>query len=108
VVALRIDVDVEVADRLVGAEQRADARTRRSSAMARNSSQVMSEALTAAVRMPALASASCRPSSATVAISSERVKPSPAIAPPPATAAQPTGGRSRPPLARVTSSAVPT
>ena len=41
------------------------------------------------------------------AISSETVKPMPAIVPAPATAAQPTGGRSRPRLSRVTSQDVP-
>ncbi len=41
-------------------------------------------------------------------MSSETVKPIPAIVPPPATAAQPTGGRSRPPLSRVTSQDAPT
>ncbi len=53
--------------------------------------------------MPSFASSSCAPSKASVAISSETVKPIPAIVPPPATAAQPTGGRSRPRLSRVTS-----
>jgi hypothetical protein len=35
------------------------------------------------------------------------VKPIPAIVPPPATAAQPTGGRSRPPVNRVSSHELP-
>ena len=53
--------------------------------------------------MPSFASSSSVPPNASVAISNETVKPMPAIVPPPATAAQPTGGRSRPPLTRVTS-----
>ena len=52
---------------------------------------------------PSFASSSCSPWNASVAISSETVKPIPAIVPPPATAAQPTGGRSRPRLSGVTS-----
>ena len=48
------------------------------------------------------------PLKARVAISRETVKPMPAIAPAPATAAQPTGGRSRPRLSRVTSQDAPT
>ena len=40
-------------------------------------------------------------------ISSETVKPIPAIAPPPASAAHPTGGCSRPPLTFVTSQEPP-
>ena len=36
------------------------------------------------------------------------MNPIPAIVPPPATAAQPTGGRSRPRLTRVTIQALPT
>ncbi len=56
---------------------------------------------------PSFASSSRSPLSAMVAISRATVKPIPAIAPPPATAAQPTGGRSRPRLARVSSQEVP-
>ena len=54
---------------------------------------------------PSLASASSWPWKARVAISSETVNPMPAIAPPPSTDAQPTGGRIRPLLSRVTSQA---
>ena len=42
-----------------------------------------------------------------VAMSSETVNPMPAIVPPPSTAAQPTGGRSRPRLATVMSQDAP-
>ena len=76
--------------------------------MARNSSQVMSAAPTAALKMPNFASSSSRPSKASVATSSATVKPIPAIVPPPATAAQPTGGRSRPRVSRVSSHELPT
>ena len=58
--------------------------------------------------MPSFASSRSAPSKATVATSSETVKPIPAIVPPPATAAQPTGGRRRPRLSRVTSHDTPT
>ena len=65
------------------------------------------DAPSAALRTPSFASSSWTPWNASVAISSETVKPMPAIVPPPATAAQPTGGRSRPRLSRVTSQALP-
>ena len=57
--------------------------------------------------MPSLASASSEPWNASVAIRIETVNPMPAIAPPPITDPQPTGGRIRPPLSRVTSAAAP-
>ena len=66
-----------------------------SSAVIRNTTQVTAAARAAAARMPILASASWSPRNASDAISSETVKPMPALAPPPVTAAQPTGGRSR-------------
>ncbi len=47
------------------------------------------------------------PWKASCAMRSETVKPIPAIVPPPATDAQPTGGRRRPRLARVASHAEP-
>jgi hypothetical protein len=75
--------------------------------VARNSSQVTSDAHSAAPRIPTFASSSSVPSNASVATSSETVKPIPAIVPPPATAAQPTGGRARPPLTLVYSHDVP-
>ena len=43
-----------------------------------------------------------------MATSSDTVNPMPAIVPPPATASQPTGGRRRPRLSRVTSQDTPT
>ena len=61
----------------------------------------------AALRMPSFASSSCSPSNASVATSNAIVKPIPAIVPPPATATQPTGGRSRRPLSRVRSHELP-
>ena len=61
----------------------------------------------AAVSTPSFASSSCAPENASVAIRIETVKPMPAIAPPPTTAAQPTGGRSLPRLSAVTSQDVP-
>ena len=94
VVALRVDIDVEVDEWLRDSEQSADPQPRGSSAVARKSSQVRSAAPIAALRMPSFASSSWRPSKARVATSSATVKPIPAIVPPPATAAQPTGGRS--------------
>src|ERR687897_162645 len=87
---------------------RACIRARRgSSSVARNRSHVTIDAQRAALSMPTFASSSCAPSNARVATSSETVKPIPAIVPPPATAAQPTGGRSRSPLSRVTSHDAP-
>ena len=61
----------------------------------------------AAVSTPSLACSKSVPVNTSVAIRIETVKPIPAIVPPPATAAQPTGGRSRPLLRNVTSHAVP-
>ena len=75
--------------------------------MARNTSHVSEEATAAAVSTPSFASSSVSPWKARLAIRSETVKPMPAMNPPPATAAQPTGGRSRPRLSFVTSSAAP-
>ena len=76
--------------------------------MARNTSQVRPDAQAAAPRTPTFASSRRVPSNARVATSSETVKPTPAIVPAPRTAAQPTGGRSRPCESRVTSSDAPT
>ena len=76
--------------------------------MARNVTQVSSDAPAAAPRMPSLASSSSTPEKARVAISSATVKPIPAIVPPATTAAHPTGGRSRPRLSRATSQETPT
>ncbi len=67
----------------------------------------MIDAQRAALRMPSFASSSCGPSNARVATSSDTVKPIPAIVPPPATATQPTGGRSRSWLTRATSHDAP-
>ena len=75
--------------------------------MARNTSQVTSDAQRTALRMPTFASSSRSPSNARVATSKATVKPTPAIVPAPLTAAQPTGGRRRPPLSRVTSQEPP-
>ena len=103
VVALGVDVDIEIDERLGRAEQRADTGAAGSSAVARKSSQVRIAAQSAALRIPSFASSSWPPSKASVATRSGTVKPIPAIVPPPATAAQPTGGRSRPRLSRVAS-----
>ena len=78
-----------------------------SAAVARKTSQVSDEATAAAVRTPSFASSSVAPWKARVAMSSDTVKPMPAMTPPPATAAQPTGGRRRPRVSFVTSSAAP-
>ena len=78
-----------------------------SSAVARKTTQVSDEASTAAVRTPSFASSSVSPWKARLAMRSETVKPMPAMKPPPATAAQPTGGRRRPRVSFVTSSAAP-
>ena len=59
------------------------------------------------VSTPSLASDSASPWNASEAISSDTVKPIPAIEPPPSTEAQPTGSRRRPRLSRVTSVAPP-
>jgi len=67
----------------------------------------MIDAESAAVRMPTFASSSCVPWNASAAISSETVKPMPAIVPAPATATQPTGGLRRPPVRRETSATLP-
>ena len=66
-----------------------------------------SEDTTAALSTPSLASSRRSPLNASVAIRIDTVNPMPAIAPPPTTAAHPTGGRSRPRLQTVTSHAVP-
>ncbi len=76
-------------------------------AASRNTIQVRADAASAAERIPTFASWSCVPPKASEAISSDTVKPTPPIAPAPATAAQPTGGRSRPRLIRVMSHAAP-
>ena len=80
---------------------------RGSRAVARRTSQLSSAELAAALSTPSFACSSCSPWKARVAISSETVNPMPAIAPPPATAAQPTGGRSRSRLSLVTSQDMP-
>jgi hypothetical protein len=77
------------------------------SAVARKTIQVRSAEQNAALKMPSLACSSSLPLKARLAISSATVKPIPARAPPPATAAQPTGGRSRPRLSFVTSQVLP-
>src|SRR5207237_250333 len=59
------------------------------------------------LRMRTVASVRRRASEASVATKSAIVKPTPAIVPPPATAAHPTGARSRPPLSRVSSQELP-
>ena len=58
--------------------------------------------------MPSFASASWLPWKASEAISRDTMNPMPATAPAPVTAAQPTGGRIRPRLTRVSSQAAPT
>ena len=72
-------------------------------AVARKSTHVKSAAASAALKIPSFASSSWPPSKASVETRSATVKPIPAIVPPPATAAQPTGGCTRPRLNRVTS-----
>ena len=82
------------------------ARVRRrggSNTVARKTIQVRTDEHTAADRMPSFASSSCAPLKASAAMRRATVKPIPAMVPPPATAAQPTGGRNRPRLNRVTS-----
>jgi hypothetical protein len=64
-------------------------------------------ASSAALRTPIFASARSVPWKASDAMSSETVRPIPAIVPAPATDAQPTGGRSRPPLTRAASHVEP-
>ncbi len=78
-----------------------------SSRVTRKTVQVSTDAQNAADRMPSFASASRVPWKASEAMSRATVKPIPAIAPAPATAAQPTGGWMRPRLSRVTSHAAP-
>ena len=70
--------------------------------MAAKTSQASTAESTAAVRIPRVASLRALPRKAIEAINSETVNPVPAVAPPPMTAAHPTGGRSRPRLAFVT------
>ena len=70
--------------------------------MSRYTTQVSSDETTAADSAPSFASASSAPEKARSAISSATVKPMPAMVPLPSTAAQPTGGRIRPWLSRVT------
>ena len=103
VIPLRVDVDVEVDDRLRRAEQRADPQPPREERGGRNTVQVTVAAARAALRMPNFASSSACPSTATVATSNATVNPMPAIVPPPASAPHPTGGRSLPRLTRVSS-----
>ena len=78
-----------------------------SSAVTRNTIQVSADAHRAADKTPTFASCSCSPRKASEAISRDTVNPMPAIAPAPATAAQPIGGRIRPRLIRVSSQAAP-
>ena len=73
----------------------------------KNTDQLSSAEATAAVRMPRVASLNAFPVNATDAMRRETVNPIPAIVPAPSTAAQPTGGRSRPPVNLVTSAAMP-
>ena len=108
VVPVRVDRDGQVDDGLGRADERPEPQPRAAArAVARKTTQVSSDAQSAARRMPSLASSSCSPSKASVAMSSDTVKPMPAIAPAPVTAAQPTGGRTRPRVRRVTSQAKP-
>ncbi len=74
-------------------------------ATALNTAQLSPDAHSTADSTPTLASASASPWKASEAISSETVKPTPAMAPVPATAAQPMGGRTRPRLIQVTTAA---
>ena len=105
VATLGVDGHGKVDQRLRRSEQRADAAG--VSAAGRwpgNTSHVSTEAHTlrgqdAELR---LGSELLRRENAIPAISSETVKPIPAIVPPPASAAQPTGGRRRPRLSLVT------
>ena len=75
--------------------------------MARKTSQVIAGAATTVVRTPSLASCSWVPVKARVAIRMDTANPIPAIVPTPVTVAQPTGGRSRPRLSRVSSHDAP-
>ncbi len=65
------------------------------------------DAPSAAVSTPSVASSSLTPVKASDAISSDTVNPIPAIAPPPSTEAHPTGGLMRPPLSFVTRNVPP-
>jgi hypothetical protein len=78
-----------------------------SSAAARKTSQVTAGAATTLDSTPSLASCSWVPVKASVAIRMDTANPIPAIAPTPATAAQPTGGRSLPWLTLVSSHDAP-
>ena len=75
--------------------------------VALNTSQVTADEHSAADRMPSLASASRVPWKASAAMSSDTVKPIPAMVPAPSTAAQPTGGWIRPRVSLLTSQAAP-
>ena len=79
-----------------------------SSAVSRKTTQLSAEAHSAADSTPTFASASWLPWKASEAISSDTMKPMPATAPAPVTAAQPTGGRIAPRLTRASSQAAPT
>ena len=85
------------------------ARARRggSSAVTRNTTQVSAEAQRRGGEHADLGLASCAPWNASEAISSDTMKPIPAMAPAPATAAQPTGGRIGRRLTRLSSHAAP-
>src|ERR1700744_1680297 len=61
-----------------------------------NTAQLSPDATSTADSTPTLASCRVAPVKASEAISSDTVKPTPAMAPVPATAAQPIGGRTRP------------
>ena len=103
VVALGVDGNGEVDDRL-RRSRGAPGSSRRGSELRRAEEEPgRTEEQTAALRTPSFASSSGSPWKARAAIRSDTVKPMPAMGPPPATAAQPTGGRSRPRLSFVTS-----
>ena len=107
VVALGIDRHRQVDERIGRSDQRAQPPARRAArSVARNTVHVAADATRAALSTPSFASWSRGPLNASVAIRIDTVKPMPAIAPPPATAAQPTGGRRRRLLARFTSHVV--
>ncbi len=90
-------------------EQRADlAAAAAGRSVARKTSQVASDAAERRAQHPELGLGKRRPLKARLAISSETVKPMPAMVPPPASAAQPTGGRSAPRLAKRSASEAPT
>jgi len=98
VVALGVDVGVQVGERFGPAEERAPAQPGREM---RGDTEEQPVATSPALRTPSFASSRWSPRKASVAIRSETVKPMPATVPAPPTAAQPTGGRSRPRVARV-------